>query len=85
MNLIFIFLFFFVTIVLILYIYFRKEPEIRATSVTVSLCMFLGCYILISYFPLLVIDPTDKPSLPSPRLVEFRWDSLSADHGHLVC
>ena len=57
-NLIFIFLFVFVTIVFILYMCFRKEPEIRATSVTVSLCMFLGCYILISYFPLLVIDPT---------------------------
>ena len=45
-----------VTITLILYIYFYKEPEIRATSVTLSLCMFLGCYILLFYIPLLLIE-----------------------------
>ena len=50
------FLFSFVTIVFILYIFFRKEPEIKATSVTVSLSMFLACYILLAYLPLLVSD-----------------------------
>ncbi len=49
-------LFIFVTVVLILYVCFRKEPEVKATSITVSLCMFLGCYILISYLPLSVVD-----------------------------
>ena len=48
----------FVTIVFILYTYFRKEPEIKATSVTVSLSMFLACYILLAYLPLLVVDST---------------------------
>ncbi len=57
-SIIFILMLTFVTIVFILYIYFRKEPEIKATSVTVSLSMFLGCYVLISYLPLLAIDPT---------------------------
>ena len=47
--------FVFVTTVFVLYIYFCKEPEIRATSVTVSLSMFLGCYILMLYLPLLAI------------------------------
>ncbi len=57
---VFIFLisFAFITTVFTLYICFRKEPEIRATSVTVSLCMFLGSYILIVYLPLLVVEPT---------------------------
>ena len=57
-TLLFLLLFAFVSIVLILYIYFRKEPEIKATSVTVSLCMFLACYILLAYLPLLVADST---------------------------
>ena len=48
----------FVTTVFALYIHFRNEPEIKATSVTVSLSMFFSCYILISYLPLLVIDPS---------------------------
>ena len=45
-----------VTIILILYVYFHKEPEIRATSVTLSMCMFLGCYISLLFVPLLLIN-----------------------------
>ena len=48
------FLFAFISAVFILYIYFRQEPEIKATSVTVSLSMFLGSYMMISYLPVLV-------------------------------
>ena len=59
-NLLFLLLFVFVTTIFILYIYFRNEPEIKATSVTVSLFMFLGCYILIAYLPLLVIAPASN-------------------------
>ena len=44
-----------VTVNLILYVYFRKEPEIKATSVTLSMCMFLGCYILLLYIPLYLV------------------------------
>ena len=40
---------FFVTVILAFYIYFRNEPEIRATSFSVSLCMFLGCYLLFLF------------------------------------
>ena len=39
----------FTTLVLVLYIYFRKEPEIRATSFTLSLLVFAGCYLNLLY------------------------------------
>ena len=45
-----------VTVILVLYLYFHKEPEIKATSVTLSMCMFLGCYISLLFIPLLVIN-----------------------------
>ena len=35
----------FITLMLVLYIFFHKEPEIRATSFTLSLLMFAGCYL----------------------------------------
>ena len=54
----------FVTIVFVLYIYFRKEPEIKATSVTVSMAMFLGCFILISHSPILVTDRIGDDCIP---------------------
>ena len=38
----------FTTIVLLLFIYYRNQPEIKATSVWLSLCIFLGCYFVIS-------------------------------------
>ena len=33
------------TIVLVLFIYYRKEPEIKASSFSISLCMFAGIYL----------------------------------------
>ena len=38
----------FTTIVILLFIYYRNQPEIKATSVWLSLCMFLGCYFILS-------------------------------------
>jgi gamma-aminobutyric acid type B receptor len=35
------------TFLMLLFIYYRKEPEIKATSFTLSLCMFVGCYLLL--------------------------------------
>ena len=35
------------TIILVLFIYFRAEPEIKAASRYLSLCMFFGCYTLL--------------------------------------
>ena len=39
--------FLFTTIVLILFIRYKNEPEVKATSVWLSLCMFVGCYFLL--------------------------------------
>lgn len=44
----------FVTFVLLLYIRFRKEPEIKSTSFTLSLLMFAGCYFNLLYLSLLI-------------------------------
>ena len=46
----------FVTAILAFYIYFRNEPEIKATSFSVSLSMFLGCYLLVAFVPFLLIS-----------------------------
>ena len=43
----------FVTIILVLYVYFRNEPEVKATSFTLSLLMFAGCYLNMIYLSLL--------------------------------
>ena len=37
-----------ILILMSLFIYYRKEPEIKATSYTLSLCMFVGCYLLLT-------------------------------------
>lgn len=37
----------FTTVIMSLYIHYRKNPEIKATSSILSLCMFVGCYCLI--------------------------------------
>ena len=43
----------FVTLILVLYIYFHKEPEIKATSFTLSLLMIAGCYFNLLFLSLL--------------------------------
>ena len=43
----------FVTTMLILYVCFHHEPEIRATSFTLSLLIFAGCYMNLIYLALL--------------------------------
>jgi hypothetical protein len=35
------------TTILVLFVYFRAEPEIKAASRYLSLCMFFGCYTLL--------------------------------------
>ena len=39
----------YVTIMLILYILLRKQPEVKATSFSLSLFMFGGCYLILLY------------------------------------
>ena len=44
------------TIILILYLCFRNKPSVKSTSVSLSLLMFLGCYLLAIYAIVLIID-----------------------------
>ena len=53
-GLLIVFLASFVTLTLTLYICFRKQPEIKATSFTISLFLFAGCYFNLLYLMLLV-------------------------------
>ena len=43
----------YVTMMLILYILLRKQPEIKATSFSLSLLMFIGCYLILLYSSLI--------------------------------
>jgi gamma-aminobutyric acid type B receptor len=36
------------TISMCLFVHYRKQPAVRATSSTLSLCMFIGCYFLLA-------------------------------------
>ena len=36
------------TVSMFLFLYFRREPVIKATSSTLSICMFIGCYLLLT-------------------------------------
>ena len=56
------FCFFCITITLILYVYLRNEPAVKATSVSLSGTIFIGCYLLVFY--LLVLNSTLLPSYP---------------------
>ena len=38
-----------ITLTLILFVYYRNEPEIKATSWSLSLLMLLGCYLITAY------------------------------------
>ena len=42
-----------VTVTLILYFYFRNEPAIKATTVSLSVLIFIGCYMIILYLYIL--------------------------------
>ena len=44
------------TILLVLYIVFRNQPSIKSTSVSLSMLMLIGCYILIGYSIFLMVD-----------------------------
>ena len=49
-----------VTVNLILYIFYRNEPTVKATSVPLSILIFVGCYLLLIY--LADINLTPLPS-----------------------
>ncbi len=63
----------FITTILILYIIFRKEKEIKATSVTVSIGMFISSYLLVLFVPLLLVKsyPQSKVAIPHAVTCNF--------------
>ena len=63
----------FVTITFVLYILFRNETEIKATSVPVSISMFLACYLLLSLVPVLLVKayPDSRVSVPHSATCHF--------------
>ena len=63
----------FVTLTLILYIFFRKQPEIKASSFTISLFQFAGCYLNLLYIAFLVYF--DNPA----------FNTHSIQHQNTVC
>ena len=48
------------TALLILYIYFRNEPSVKASSSSLSLLLFLGCYIMIIYTIIVMFDESQS-------------------------
>lgn len=69
----------FVTVILILYILFRNEPEIKATSVPISLSMFLGCYLQLLFVPILLVK-----AYPDSRVAVPHSDSLAWWNKHSI-
>ena len=51
--------FIFNTILIVLYIIFHNEPSIKSTSVSISMLILTGCYILIGYSILLPVYQLD--------------------------
>ena len=71
------------TNVLILYICFRKEPEVKSTSFSLSLLMFFGCYLCNAYTPVSLYfqQPLIDPSAIENALCHVRlWLSNIGIH-----
>ena len=45
-----------VTANLVLYVYYRNEPEVKATSFTITMIIFVSCYIMMLYLVLLASE-----------------------------
>lgn len=45
-----------ITITFVLYLYYRKERSIKATSVSLSILIFIGCYLLVLFMLLVNIQ-----------------------------
>ena len=68
-----------VTLILILYVYYYKEPEIKSTSVMLSLLMFISCYVFLFYLILAIIYTRSLVPSTSPFNIctALAWLSIS--------
>ena len=67
--------FIFVTVMLLGYSFFRYEPEIKSTSFSLSLLVFLGCYLLFIYLSILLYF--HQPSDTSNQTLDILCISLN--------
>ena len=44
------------TILLVLYIYFHNEPSVKSTSVSLSMLIFIGCYFLVGFTVVMILQ-----------------------------
>ena len=66
-----------------LFIYYRKEPAVKATSSTISLCMFIGCYLLLtsSFFQVITNGTSVYGSKQSLRVFICMFDTSITNVG----
>ncbi len=64
-----------ITLTLFLYIYYRNEPEVKATSWSLSLLMFLGCYLIVIYLILTTLRSRLAPFLHFSLCSLLVWTS----------
>ena len=67
--------FIFVTVMLLGYSFFRHEPEVKSTSFSLSLLVFLGCYLLLVYLSILLYF--HQPSATSNQMLNILCISLN--------
>ena len=69
------------TIMLVLFVCFRNEPAVKATSVSLSILIFIGCYLMILY--LYTRNSHRLPSLykQSSRLRQYMCTSFTTLNG----
>ena len=56
------------TILLVLYLVFRNEPSVKSTSVSLSILIFAGCYLLIAYTIVLIVHELNWLDLCMARI-----------------
>ncbi len=62
-----------VTVIFVLYLLFRNEREIKVTSVPISIIMFLGCYLQLSYIPVLLVKSYPDSRVAVPHIVTCQF------------
>ena len=68
-----------VTTIMFMFLFFRNDKEVKATSFSVSLCMFLGCYLLL-LAPLLslgLLRISQKPLVNNIVCTVLAWLNLT--------
>ena len=76
--------FIFLFIIMILFIYFRKAPEVKATSITLSMSMLLGSFILLLIIPIILLFE-EQPVDLAPYLARGTTDFVPVPAKSNIC